>query len=435
MKNLRNMRLHMVSLGCAKNRVDSEKVLHILQEQGCTITDNPEEADCLLVNSCGFIDAAKRETIDTILELAEIKKTRPGAKLAVMGCMVERYKAEMQNDLPEIDYFLAISDESTQEVYRTDNIKRVTQPGVVSAYLKIAEGCGNACSFCSIPAIRGPLKSRPPEAIIAEAKQLLDIGIRELVLVAQDTTRYGADLRQKNGLVNLLKDLRNLKEMRGNWLRVMYLYPTLITDAMIDMIASGPPFTPYIDVPFQHYDDAVLERMGRQETSKDIQSLMKRIRAKMPHGAIRTSFIVGFPGETDTQFNHLLKFVKEAEFDHMGVFTYSHEEGTAAAGLADDVPEEVKEKRQAQLMQAQKAVSKKKNKQKMGKTLDALVERYDTGNSLLIGRLATQAPEVDGELILDDCEAAPGEIIRVTVIRAMDYDLIAHQVDGGSEPE
>ncbi|MBI5412104.1 30S ribosomal protein S12 methylthiotransferase RimO [Candidatus Peregrinibacteria bacterium] len=428
MKNLRNMRLHMVSLGCAKNRVDSEKVLHILQDQGCTITDNPEEADCLLVNSCGFIDAAKRETIDTILELAEIKKTRPGAKLAVMGCMVERYKAEMQNDLPEIDYFLAISDESTKEVYRTDNISRVTQPGVVSAYLKIAEGCGNACSFCSIPAIRGPLKSRPPEAIIAEAKQLLDIGIRELVLVAQDTTRYGADLRRKNGLVELLKELKNLKELQGGWLRVMYLYPTLITDAMIDMIASGPPFTPYIDVPFQHYDDAVLKRMGRQETSKDIQSLMERIRAKMPHGAIRTSFIVGFPGETEKQFNNLLKFVKEAQFDHMGVFTYSHEEGTPAASLVDDVPEEVKEKRQAQLMQAQNAVSKKKNKEKVGKTFDALVERYDTQNSLLIGRLATQAPEVDGELILDDCEAAPGEIIRITVTRAMDYDLIAHKV-------
>lgn len=427
MKNLRNMRLHMVSLGCAKNRVDSEKVLHILQDQGCTITDNPEEADCLLVNSCGFIDAAKRETIDTILELAEIKKTRPGAKLAVMGCMVERYKAEMQSDLPEIDYFLAISDESTQEVYRTDNIKRVTQPGVVSAYLKIAEGCGNDCSFCSIPAIRGPLKSRPAEAVIAEAKQLLDIGIRELVLVAQDTTRYGADLRRKNGLVELLKELKNLKELQGGWLRVMYLYPTLITDAMIDMIASGPPFTPYIDVPFQHYDDDVLKRMGRQETSKDIQSLMDRIRAKMPHGAVRTSFIVGFPGETEKQFNNLLKFVKEAQFDHVGVFTYSHEEGTAAASLEDDVPEEVKQTRRDKLMQAQNVVSKKKNKEKMGKTFDALVERYDTENSLLIGRLATQAPEVDGELILDDCEAAPGEIIRVTVTRAMDYDLIAHK--------
>ncbi len=428
MKNLRNMRLHMVSLGCAKNRVDSEKVLAILQQQGCTITDNPEEADCLLVNSCGFIDAAKRETIDTILSLAEIKKTRPGAKLAVMGCMVERYKAELQSDIPEIDYLLAISDESTKEVYRTDNISRVTQPGVVSAYLKIAEGCGNACSFCSIPAIRGPLKSRPPEAIVAEAKELLAIGIRELVLVAQDTTRYGADLKKKNGLVELLKELKNLKELQGRWLRVMYLYPTLITDAMIDMIASGPPFTPYIDVPFQHFDDAVLKRMGRQETQKDIQSLMERIRAKMPHGAIRTSFIVGFPGETEKQFNHLLKFVKEAQFDHVGVFTYSSEEGTGAAAYADDVPEKVKEKRQAQLMKAQNAISKKKNKEKLGKTFDALVERYDNENRLLIGRLATQAPEVDGELILDDCEAAPGEIIKVTITGAMDYDLIAHPV-------
>lgn len=428
MKNLRNMRLHMVSLGCAKNRVDSEKILAILQQQGCTVTDNPEEADCLLVNSCGFIDAAKRETIDTILSLAEIKKTRPGAKLAVMGCMVERYKAELQSDIPEIDYLLAISDESTKEVYRTDNIKRITQPGVVSAYLKIAEGCGNACSFCSIPAIRGPLKSRPPEAIIAEAKELLSIGIRELVIVAQDTTRYGADLRRKNGLVELLNEFKNMKELQGGWLRVMYLYPTLITDAMIDMIASGPPFTPYIDVPFQHFDDAVLKRMGRQETQKDILSLMERIRAKMPHGAIRTSFIVGFPGETEKQFNNLLNFVKEAKFDHVGVFTYSSEEGTGAAAFADDVPEKVKLKRQAQLMKAQNAISKKKNKEKLGKTFDALVERYDSENRLLIGRLATQAPEVDGETILDDCEASPGEIIKVTVTGAMDYDLIAQPV-------
>ncbi len=428
MKNLRNMRLHMVSLGCAKNRVDSEKILAILQQQGCTITDNPEEADCLLVNSCGFIDAAKRETIDTILSLAEIKKTRPGAKLAVMGCMVERYKAELQSDIPEIDYLLAISDESTKEVYRTDNIKRITQPGVVSAYLKIAEGCGNACSFCSIPAIRGPLKSRPPEAVVAEAKELLAVGIRELVLVAQDTTRYGADLRKKNGLVELLKELGNLKELQEGWLRVMYLYPTLITDAMIEMIASGPPFTPYIDVPFQHYDDAVLKRMGRQETSADIRSLMKRIREKMPHGAIRTSFIVGFPGETEKQFNNLLEFVKEARFDHVGVFTYSSEEGTGAAAFADDVPEKVKEKRRDQLMKAQNAISKKKNKEKLGKTFDALVERYDEENRLLIGRLTTQAPEVDGETILDDCEAAPGEIIKVAVTGAMDYDLIAHPV-------
>ena len=423
MKNLRNMRLHMVSLGCAKNRVDSEKVLAILQRQGCTITDNPEEADCLLVNSCGFIDAAKRETIDTVLSLAEIKKTRPGAKLAVMGCMVERYKAELQSELPEIDYLLAISDDSAKEVYRPENISRVTQPGVVSAYLKIAEGCGNACTFCSIPSIRGPLKSRPPEAIIAEAKELLAIGIRELVLVAQDTTRYGADLRKKNGLVDLMKEL---KKLQPGWLRVMYLYPTLITGAMIDIIASGPPFTPYIDVPFQHYDDAVLKRMGRQETAKDIQSLMERIRAKMPHGAVRTSFIVGFPGETDRQFKSLLKFVKEARFDHVGVFTYSGEEGTAAAGLPDDVPAEVKEERRAQLMKAQNAISMKKNKEKLGKTFDALVERFDRENGLLIGRLATQAPEVDGELILDDCEAAPGSIIRVTITGAMDYDLIAH---------
>ncbi len=425
MKNLRNMRLHMVSLGCAKNRVDSEKVLAILQAQGCTITDNPEEADCLLINSCGFIEAAKRETIDTILELAEIKKIKPDAKLAVMGCMVERYKKELESELPEIDYLLALSDEATKEVYEPGNIKRMVQPGVVSAYLKIAEGCGNACTFCSIPAIRGPLKSRPPEAVLAEARELINVGIKEIVLVAQDTTRYGLDLKMKNGLVDLL---RRLAALEPGWLRVMYLYPTLVTDEMIEVIASGPPFAPYIDVPFQHYDDAVLERMGRQETSADIRNLVARIRTAMPHGAIRTSFIVGFPGETDAQFENLLNFVRESELDHVGVFTYSQEEGTKAASFDDDVPDEVKEERKERLLEVQNGISLAKNKAKVGNRFKAMVERFDRENGLLLGRLITQAPEVDGEIILDECEAAPGDMIDVTITEAMDYDLIARPV-------
>lgn len=421
MKNIRNMRVHMVSLGCAKNRVDSEKTLALLIGQGCVITDKPEEADCLLINSCGFIRDAKEETIDTILELAEYKKRKPGARLAVMGCMVERYKDELSSELPEIDYLLALSDEGAKEIYRPDNTRRATQPGVVSAYLKIAEGCGNTCSFCSIPAIRGPLKSRPPESVVAEARELIALGVKEIVLVAQDTTRYGLDLKMKNGLEKLIDMLAALDPA---WLRVMYLYPTLITDGIIARIAAGPPVAPYLDVPFQHFDDAILKRMGRNETGGDILSLLDKARAAMPNGAFRTSFITGFPGETDAQFENLLRFVRHAQLDHVGVFTYSAEEGTAATRFADDVPEPVKRERKEILMAAQKEISMKKNREKVGKTLQALVERYDTENGLLTGRLATQAPEVDGELILEKCDAAPGDLIDVKITKALEYDLV-----------
>ncbi|MBI5177911.1 MAG: 30S ribosomal protein S12 methylthiotransferase RimO [Nitrospinae bacterium] len=422
MKRLRDMRLHMVSLGCAKNRVDSEKTLALLQSQGCTITDNPEEADCLLINTCGFIGDARRESVDTILELAEFKKANPNAKLAVMGCMVERFGKEMGEEMPEIDYLLALSDSSTQEVYRPENVKRMLEPGVVSAYLKIAEGCGNACSFCSIPMIRGPLKSRPLNAVVAEAKELVAVGVKELVLVAQDTTRYGADLKMKNGLVTLAKEI--LATAKPAWLRIMYLYPTLITDEMIDLIAHEPSLCPYIDVPFQHIHDAALKRMGRNETKKEIVELVAKLRRAMPEGAIRTSFIVGFPGETEAEYKALESFVKEAELDHVGVFTYSAEEGTKAADMDDDVPENVKEERAARILEIQQKISLKKNKAKAGKTFDALVERYDPENGLLLGRLKTQAPEVDGEVILDECEAKPGEIIKVKIKAAMEYDLV-----------
>ena len=425
MKEFKNRRLYTVSLGCAKNRVDSEKALAILENQGCTVEENPAAADLILVNSCGFIGEARRETIDTILELAEYKKKNPRIKLAVMGCMVERFREEMAKELPEVDYLFTLSDDAMSEIYRSKNTTRVVQPGSVWAYLKIAEGCGNSCSFCSIPMIRGPLKSRPVDEIEAEAIRLMDSGVKELVLVAQDTTRYGADLKMKDGAVKLLSKLAKLGPER---LRLMYAYPTLVTDSLIDFIADEPAVCRYMDIPFQHIDDSVLEAMGRRERGDDIKRLVDKVRQKMPDGAIRSSFIVGFPGETEENFRNLEKFIKESALDHVGVFVYSREDGTGAAGLPDDVAPEIKEERRARLMEIQNAVSLEINRSKIGKTYPVLVDRFDDEESLLLGRLETQAPEVDGEVILDNCDANPGDVITVMIEDCMEYDLVGTPV-------
>jgi ribosomal protein S12 methylthiotransferase len=425
MKQIRNMKVHLTSLGCAKNRVDSEKTLAILKNQGCEITDDPHKADCMLVNTCGFINEARAESIETILELAEIKKNNPSAKLAVMGCMVERFQKELAEELPEVDYLFNFSSESAAIAHMPETTDRLLEAGSVSAYLKIAEGCGNSCAFCTIPMIRGPLKSRPIESITAEARQLVSVGVKELVLVAQDTTRYGADLRMKNGLVKLLGEL---VKTGPAWIRVMYLYPTLITDEIIACIAEEPKICDYIDVPFQHINDEILKKMGRNETNRDINGLVEKIRKAMPDGAIRTSFIVGLPGETDKQFQELEKFVCEAGLDHAGVFTYSEEAGTKAAEFLDDVPENVKQERKERLMIIQQEISLLKNEAKTGKVYETLVERFEAENNLLIGRLKTQAPEVDGEVILDKCGSKPGEIISVKITGAMEYDLIGEAV-------
>ncbi|MBI3794080.1 MAG: 30S ribosomal protein S12 methylthiotransferase RimO [Nitrospinae bacterium] len=424
MKRIRNMKVNLVSLGCAKNRVDSEKTLAILASQGCVITDDPNLADCLLVNTCGFINDARTESINTILELAEIKKRNPSVRLAVMGCMVERFGGELSQELPEVDYLFDFSNETAGLAHKAETTARILETGAVSAYLKIAEGCGNSCSFCSIPLIRGPLKSRPVESIVAEARQLVSSGVKEIVLVAQDTSRYGADLRMKNGLVSLL---REVVKTDARWVRVMYLYPTLITDEILNCIAEEEKVCHYIDVPLQHINDDVLKKMGRNENKRDIIRLVERIRKRMPQGAIRSSFIVGTPGEMEKQFRELEQFIISAELDHAGVFTYSPEEGTKSAEMSDDIPEEVKHERKERLMLLQQEISLKRNKAKVGKAFDVLVERFDVENNLLPGRLMTQAPEVDGDVILDACSARPGEIITVKISGAIEYDLIGVQ--------
>ena len=425
MEKLRNLRIYMVSLGCAKNRVDSEKTLARLVGQGCVIVGDPSEAEYILINSCGFLGEAREETVDTILELAEQKKQNPSLKLAVMGCMVELFKGEMQAELPEVDYLVGLSDGEVSEIYDSANTDRLIEPGAVSAYLKIAEGCGNSCSFCSIPLIRGPLKSRPVDDVIVEASRLVKNGIKEICIVSQDSTRYGLDLGIKGGLVKLLK---KVVEVDPKWVRLHYLYPTLITDELIELVASEPKLCAYMDVPFQHIDSGVLKKMGRQESEDDIKRLIEKIRRAMPEAAIRSAFITGFPGEGEKEFQKLERFLSENELDHVGVFTYSPEKGTRGFDMEETCSGDEKEERKARLMEIQKSVSLKKNKGKVGKILPVLVERFDAGNNLLVGRLETQAPEVDGEVILSECVAEPGEIIKVKIVESMEYDLVGEEV-------
>jgi len=425
MEKLKNLRIYMVSLGCAKNRVDSEKTLAKLVSQGCTVISDPSEAECVLINSCGFLGEAREETVDTILEFGEYKKKNPSLKIAVMGCMVELFKGEMQAELPEIDYMVGLSDGEVSEIYESSNTGRLLEPGAVTAYLKIAEGCGNSCSFCSIPMIRGPLKSRPIDDIIVEANQLVENGIKEICIVSQDSTRYGLDLGIKGGLVKLLK---KVIEVNPEWIRLHYLYPTLITDELIELVASEPKICSYMDVPFQHIDSGVLKKMGRQENEDDIKRLIDRMRHAMPDAGIRTAFITGFPGEGEKEFQKLERFLSDYALDHVGIFTYSPEKGTKGFDMEESCSQEEKEDRKARLMEIQSGVSAKKNLAMVGTVMPVLVEKFNAEESLLVGRLETQAPEVDGEVILDECEAEPGEIISVKIIESMEYDLVGRQV-------
>jgi ribosomal protein S12 methylthiotransferase len=427
MKNLKNLRVYMVSLGCPKNRVDSEKTLAKLARQGCSVVADPAEAECILVNTCGFIGEAREESIDTILGLAEYKKKRPEVKLAVMGCMVELFHNDMADAMPEIDILVGLHDKDTIDVQGDGLLERTMEPGAVSAYLKIAEGCGNSCSFCSIPLIRGPLKSRSVDDVVMEARSLISKGIKEISLISQDTTRFGLDLKMKDGLVTLV---REVLEEKPDWIRLHYLYPTFVSDSLIDLVASEPSLCGYFDIPFQHIDSGILKRMGRQETESDIKDLVGKIRHKAPGAAIRSAFIVGFPGEGDEEFGRLYDFVREAKLDHVGIFSYSPETGTPAEKIGDTVPNLLKEERKNILMELQKGISAGINSAKVGKKFPLLVERYREDENLLTGRLMTQAAEIDGEVILDESDTVPGELVEAEITGSMEYDLIGRVVEG-----
>lgn len=435
----------MVSLGCAKNQTDAETMLAILQDDGYNIVNDPETADIIIVNTCGFIDPAKQESINAILEMAEYKTDGQCKLLISTGCLAERYSEDIKTELPEVDAILGTGDydkiseviksafESDKMPVITDNIDRTPEcelPRILltppySAYLKIADGCDNNCTYCAIPKIRGHFRSRKSEDIIREAKQLAENGVKELIVIAQDTTRYGKDIG--TSLANLLDELAEIDGIE--WIRVHYYYTEAITKELIDTMAKHDKICNYIDMPIQHADNYILKRMARRTTVEEIEEKISYMRKTLKNCYIRTSIIVGFPGETDEHFNNLYEFTKRTRFDRMGVFTYSQEEGTAAADFADQVAEDIKAERYDKLMSLQQEISLELNQAKIGTTLEVIVEGYDEDNYLFYGRSRGDSIDVDGKVYFGtEDEVMPGDIINVKILDASEYDLTGQRV-------
>ncbi len=437
----KNKKVAVVSLGCAKNLVDTENMLGLLAEKGYQLTTDEMQADLLLVNTCGFIESAKEESIDAILELARYKKEK-GSKLVVTGCLAQRYKDELLQEIPEIDAIIgtgniervvevvekAVSGERVDAVCAPDGKINRLLPRVLSnpgqtVYVKIAEGCNNRCAYCAIPAIRGPYRSKPMEIIEQEVQQLVRQGAKEVILVAQDTTRYGYDLYQDYMLAELLGRLCKIPDLA--WLRVLYCYPTHFNDRLIEVMASEPKICQYVDLPLQHASDKILKSMNRRDSIQQIKDLIAKLRRVIPDLTLRTTFIVGFPGETEEDFQQLLDFMQEIKFDRVGVFKYSLEEGTPAALMPNQVPEEIKEERYHRAMALQQRISQKLNEQKIGRRLEVLVEgELSDQPGVYVGRSRGDAPEVDGLVYFKAGRKVHfGELVNVQIKSATEYDL------------
>ncbi len=442
----------MVSLGCPKNLVDSEVMLGLLAGHGYELTPRADDADVIIVNTCSFIEPAKRESIDAILEMAEYKKFGSAKKLVVAGCLVERYRQDILKEIPEVDFVIGTNElERVLEACALDASSfdsaqsRRTAAGPVapylyheftprvlstpsySAYLKIAEGCDHPCTFCVIPQMRGRFRSRRFESVMREAENLVRQGVRELTLIGQDTTSYGRDLGLRDGLPTLLRALGRIEDLV--WLRFLYCYPNQITDSLIQAVAETPIVCKYFDIPLQHASGPVLKAMLRGSSGEHFLRMLEKIRRSIPGVALRTSMIVGFPGETEDDFKNLLDFVAAAEFDHLGVFLYSNEESSASFALPNQVTSRRAHRRQRQLLALQRRISRRKLRQKVGQRLPVLVEgRSEETELLLRGRLESQAPEIDGRVLINDFEGAepePGEFRWATITTASDYDLVA----------
>ncbi len=438
-------RVGFVSLGCPKNLVDSEVMLGTLKRRGHEIATDVALADVIVVNTCAFIDRAKKESIDTVLEMAKLKAGPGGVskRLVVTGCLAERHDADLRREIPEIDATLgtgqipeivsAVEGTSTvvdRTVRRPEWIYDADSPRLQStashtAFVKISEGCDYTCTFCIIPTLRGLHRSRRPEDVENEVRRLAASGVKEIVLVAQDSTRYGLDLGQRGALAPLLRRLGAIEGVR--WIRVMYAYPATVTDEILDAIASEERVVKYVDMPLQHASESVLKRMKRPTGKGNLLGMVERVRDRVPGVAFRTTFIVGFPGETDDDFKQLTTFVEQAEFDHLGVFTYSDEDGTAAFDLDGRVPAKVKKARQSELMRIQKRISLRRNKARVGSRVEVLVEGpHPETDLLLAGRLASQAPEIDGSVLISDPGESPpgrGEFVMAEITKAHAYDL------------
>ena len=394
------------------------------KEKGYEIVNNPEEAEILVINTCGFIESAKKEAIDTILEMADYK-SKNCKKLIVTGCLVERYKEELEKALPEVDLFIPIK-EYDKIFDKLDYMKRTITTGKNYAYLRIADGCSNYCTYCAIPYIRGPLKSRTLEDVLEEAKRLSKEGYKEIILVAQDTARYGMDIYSESKLVELLKELCKLD---FKWIRFLYAYPEMITDELIDVVANNEKICNYFDIPIQHISDTVLKRMGRKSNGASIREVIKKIRNKIPNVVIRTSLIVGFPGEKESDFDELYSFVKETKFERLGVFKYSKEEGTPAVKLKEQIPEERKEERYDQIMSLQQEVSAENNQKIIGQKLECIIDGLTDDGEMYVTRSYRDVPDTDGFVFVNkEKEHKVGDFIECIVKEAYEYDLIAEEL-------
>jgi ribosomal protein S12 methylthiotransferase len=439
-----NKALYMATLGCPKNRVDSEVMLGTLGARGYTLVESPAEASVIVVNTCAFIGPAKQESVDTILELAEFKKTGRCSTLVVTGCLSQRYGPELAREMPEVDHFLgtgayvqigdllAAEAAPRQVIPDPHYVHDARTPKVNSspkwtAYLKISEGCDNACAFCIIPTLRGVQRSRPIEDLVAEARTLAASGVRELNLVAQDLTAYGHDLPGRPQLHALLEALCTV-DVR--WIRLHYAYPRVFPDALIEVMAREPKIAKYLDMPLQHASDRLLRSMRRGRDSAFLVALLAKLRARIPGLTFRTSLIAGLPGETEEDFELLKEFVRTQRFERMGCFQYSDEEGTAAYGFPDKVPPKVIERRWREVMAIQKRINREQNRALIGKRLEVLVEGPSPESEhLLVGRHEGQAPDIDGVVYINDGFGYPGELVTIEVTEAHDYDLVGRVVD------
>lgn len=442
------MKFALISLGCSKNLVDSENFIGILvNKKGFEVTSELNEADMIIVNTCGFIGDAKKESIETILEVSELKETGNLKKIIVTGCLAQRYAEEILKELPEVDAVIGtgeidkiekvvdeiLNDKNPVETSSMDflanaNTDRILTTASHTAYLKISEGCDRRCTYCIIPQLRGRLRSRTIEDILVEANNLVKSGVRELNLLAQETTEYGIDLYKEKSLAKLMKELVKIEDLK--WLRTYYMYPDSVTDELIQVMKTEDKICKYFDIPIQHVSDSILQNMGRAKTGAHLKEILYRIRKEIPNATFRTSVIVGFPGETQENFEELRDFLEEFQFDYVGVFKYSREEDTKAYDMDNQVPEEIKEERWVELTNLQSKIAENKNRAMLGQTVEVMIDGVSTESEYLLeGRTKGQALEIDGKVLTNDGTAKPGEIVKVKLEQNFDYDFIGPIVE------
>ncbi|MCH5349439.1 MAG: 30S ribosomal protein S12 methylthiotransferase RimO [Oscillospiraceae bacterium] len=448
-----SLRVGMVSLGCAKNQVDAERMLYKIREAGYQLVGDAALSDIVIINTCGFIESAKQEAIDTILEFAALKNEGRIKKIVVTGCLAERYREEVAKLIPEADAVVGIGcngdivsilekisqdDGETVQAFGEKEKLSLTDDRLQTtlsffAYLKIAEGCDNCCSYCAIPSIRGKFRSVPMEELVSEAEKLVRNGVRELIVIAQDTTRYGTDIYGNPMLPELLKKLCEIDELK--WIRVLYCYPERVTDELLEVMASEDKIVKYMDLPIQHCDGEILRRMNRSGDEASLRKLVARIREKVPGIILRTTIMTGFPGETEKQFERLAEFINDMEFDRLGCFAFSPEEDTPAAGMEGQLEDDVKEHRAEVIMDQQMLITVRKNSELIGKTIEVVTESFDRYGECYFGRSAADAPEIDGKIFFTSPEKrqVPGKFVKIKITDMMDYDLIGEVADESSK--